>query len=305
MGAESVTALIPHYGAPETPLPLLEALSSQAGRARAPGRRRRRRLARALPGSRRGRGRPARASTEASGQPSTPAPRWPTGDLLLVLNSDLEIGPTFVADLVAGGAPLAAGRRQPARGRGPTASSSRPDGTSPGSATRSPSGWCRWPDGATPTPCTAPSATTSTRASDEAVVDWVVGAAILVPTADFRAVGRLRRALLHELRGGRPPAPAPRARPAVRRARRADRRPRRRRVERLRATSRVAGAVPSGVRRQVGWAATAAGRAGRGHRRQPGVEHRPPPGRTRRRAAAHRRPGGRLAARGGPRGVRR
>lgn len=112
-----------------------------------------------------------------------------TGDLLLVLNSDLEIGPTFVADLVAAAAPW-----QPCVA-GPAIV--RPDGEPDFTGRHFPrvrhqtAEWlvplARW---------------RHTRVLHEAVghdtravpgrilpVDWLVGAAILVPTAEFRAVG--------------------------------------------------------------------------------------------------------------------
>ncbi len=111
-----------------------------------------------------------------------------TGDLLLVLNSDLAVDRDFVALLLAG-----------ARAWLPAVVSPRvvdPDGVeewtgrrSRGSGTRSRSGWCRWPAGA-PRPSGTGSWATkppSTGVRDRS--DWVVGAAMLMPLADFRAVG--------------------------------------------------------------------------------------------------------------------
>jgi len=187
VGAESVTALIPHFGAPETPLPLLEALSSQAGA-------------------------PELQVVVIDDASPTPFPGFDgvevvrrdvnggfgaalntgaavaDGDLLLVLNSDLEIGPTFVADLVAGARPWQ-----------PAVVSPRvvgPDGVEQATGRRFPrvhhqvTEWllplARWRD--TDTLHRAVGHEIAAR-DTEAIVDWVVGAGILVPTADFRAVG--------------------------------------------------------------------------------------------------------------------
>ena len=101
----------------------------------------------------------------------------------------------------------------------------------------------------------------------EAVVDWVVGGRD--PGADRRLPrrGRVRRALLHELRGGRPPAPAPRAGPAVRRAL----------PSRPRCTPAAARATPRDVASgwcSPGWRTPTSGAGGAGCR-PPWV--RPPP----------------------------
>ena len=68
---------------------------------------------------------------------------------------------------------------------------------------------------------------------------------------------RLRRALLHELRGGRPPAPAPRSWGASRRAPLPHRRPRRRRVLAVGVAATLARPGAADLRRQVGVAAQA------------------------------------------------
>lgn len=112
-----------------------------------------------------------------------------TGDLLLILNSDLQIGPTFVADLVAAAAPW-----QPCVAGPATV---RPDGRPEYTGRHFPrvrhqtTEWlvplARW---------------RHLRLLHEAVghdtravagrtlpVDWLVGAALLVPAEHFRAVG--------------------------------------------------------------------------------------------------------------------
>ncbi len=260
MGAESVTAVVPHFGAPETPIPLLEALVSQApGEGTSalqvvvvddaspepfPG----------LAGVEVVR----RETNGGFGAAVNTGASVAEGDLLLVLNSDLEIGPTFVADLVAAARPWQ-----------PAVVSPRvvgPDGAELPTGRRFPrvrhqvTEWlvplARWRD--TDTLHRAVGHDVDAR-DTETVVDWVVGRRNAGAGRRLPRRGWLRRALLHELRGGRPPAPAPGARPAVRRALRADRRARRRRLERVRPPPRVAGAVAARVRRQVGWTTTAAG----------------------------------------------
>ena len=190
MGAESVTAVVPHFGAPETPLPLLEALLSQlpqdgsstlqvvvvddASPEPFPG----------LDGVEVIR----RKANGGFGAAVNTGAEVADGDLLLVLNSDLEIGPTFVADLVAGARPWQ-----------PAVVSPRvvgPDGAELPTGRRFPrvrhqvTEWlvplARWRD--TDALHRAVGHDVDAR-NTEAVVDWVVGAAVLVPVADFRAVG--------------------------------------------------------------------------------------------------------------------
>ena len=157
-----VTVVVPHFGAPGLSMPLLEALLRQQGCPELqivlvdddspdafpdhPG----------VTVIRRG-------TNGGFGSAVNTGAAVADGDLLLVLNSDLEIGPTFVADLVAGARPWQ-----------PAVVSPRvvgPDGLEQPTGRRFPrvrhgTEWLvRSPDGATPTPSTAPSATTSTRAT--------------------------------------------------------------------------------------------------------------------------------------------
>lgn len=187
-GTERVSAVIPHYGDPAPTLALVDALRAQTS----------------------GPDLEVVVSDDASPQPFpqtegvtvvrrecnggfganvNSGAAAASGDLLLVLNSDLEIGPTFVADLVAAAAPW-----QPCVAGPATV---RPDGSPDHTARHFPRvrhqavEWlvplARW---------------RHTRVLHEAVghdtravpgrtlpVDWLVGAAILVPTAEFRAVG--------------------------------------------------------------------------------------------------------------------
>ena len=108
--------------------------------------------------------------------------------LLLVLNSDLEVGPTFVADLLSAAAPwlpaVVAPRVVDREGRPawtgrhfPTARQQTVEWLTPLVRLRD-----------RPRLHEAVGHDTgSARAT--AVVDWVIGAALLLPTADFRAVG--------------------------------------------------------------------------------------------------------------------
>ncbi|MDQ4501901.1 glycosyltransferase family 2 protein [Sinomonas sp. ASV322] len=110
-------------------------------------------------------------------------------ELALVLNSDLEIGPAFIADLLAAASPW------------------QPAVVSP--QVHDPDGSCQWVGRHFPTAShqvvewLTPLARFrhrrplhefvghDTRCADGAVVpvDWVVGAAMLIPVAEFRAVG--------------------------------------------------------------------------------------------------------------------
>jgi GT2 family glycosyltransferase len=110
------------------------------------------------------------------------------GDLLLVLNSDLEIGPTFVADLLAGARPWQPAVVSP-RVVGPDGAE-LPTGRHFPRVRHQVTEWlvplARWRE--TDTLHRAVGHDVDARAT-EAVVDWVVGAALLVPVGDFRAVG--------------------------------------------------------------------------------------------------------------------
>ncbi len=182
-----VTVVVPHFGAPGLSMPLLEALLRQQGCPELqivlvdddspdafpdhPG----------VTVIRRG-------TNGGFGSAVNTGAAVADGDLLLVLNSDLEIGPTFVADLVAGARPWQ-----------PAVVSPRvvgPDGLEQPTGRRFPrvrhqvTEWlvplARWRD----TDALHRAVGHDVDARDnEAVVDWVVGAALLVPTADFRAVG--------------------------------------------------------------------------------------------------------------------
>jgi len=108
--------------------------------------------------------------------------------LLLVLNSDLEFGPRFVADLLAAGAPWL-----------PAVVSPRVvdrDGHQAWTGRHFPSARQQAVEWLTPLvrlrdrPRLHEAVGHDTRAVDAtAIVDWVVGAALLLPTAEFRAVG--------------------------------------------------------------------------------------------------------------------
>jgi N-acetylglucosaminyl-diphospho-decaprenol L-rhamnosyltransferase len=187
VGPESVTAVVPHYGSPATPLPLLDALASQVG---VPG------LDVVLVDDASPEPFPAHPGVEVVrrdvnggfGAAVNTGAAVADGELLLVLNSDLEVGPTFVRDLLAaarpwlpavvsprvvdpGGAELATGRWFP-RVRHQLAEWLVP--------------LARWRD--TDVLRAAVGHDVAAR-GEEAVVDWVVAAALLVPLADFRAVG--------------------------------------------------------------------------------------------------------------------
>ena len=81
--------------------------------------------------------------------------------LLLVLNSDLEVPPTFLADLLDAATPMAARGGEPPRRRSRRRRPRGPGGTSRRSGTRSSSGSRRWP-GRGPG-CTRRSVTTPAR----------------------------------------------------------------------------------------------------------------------------------------------
>jgi GT2 family glycosyltransferase len=179
---------VPHFGAPETPGPLLDALLTQvapdvsvevvlvddASPVPFPHRDGVRLVRREVNG---GIGSAVNSGAEVA-----------RGDVLLILNSDLAIGPTFVAELLAGARPWL-----------PAVVSPRvvgPDGVELATGRRFPNvhqqvtEWlvplARWRD--TDTLRRAVGHDVDARGT-EAVVDWVVGAAMLVPVADFRAVG--------------------------------------------------------------------------------------------------------------------
>ncbi len=111
-----------------------------------------------------------------------------TGELLLVLNSDLSVEPTFVAEMVAAAGRLPATVLSPRvvdeagneawTGRDfPRPHHQAAAWLTPLARWRESSGWHR-------------AVGHDVRAhGSEAPVDWVVGAAMLIPLADFRAVG--------------------------------------------------------------------------------------------------------------------
>ena len=109
--------------------------------------------------------------------------------LLLVLNSDVALTADFVDDLFAAAAAVDAGGGRPPTTSTPRAPVEQRAGTSPPSATRWSSGSPRWRGsetggsarGGRPRHPRVPGAILP--------VDWVVGAALLLPTEAFRAVG--------------------------------------------------------------------------------------------------------------------
>ncbi len=185
VGAGAVSVVVPHYGDPAPTLALLEQLAAQthpvqvivaddASPSPFPGRD-------GVEVVRRGANGGFGANVN-SGATAT------TGDAMLVLNSDLTIEPTFVADMVAAarrhpgsmlaprmvddhGVEASVGRRFP-RVRHQTAA-----WLTPLARFRSTPAWHR----AVGHHVGAPDA--------EVEVDWVVGAAMWIPVADFRAVG--------------------------------------------------------------------------------------------------------------------
>jgi N-acetylglucosaminyl-diphospho-decaprenol L-rhamnosyltransferase len=187
VGAETVTAVVPHFGVPATPLPLLEALLSQTGAdalqvvlvddaspERFPG----------LDGVEVVR----REVNGGFGAAVNSGAQVADGDLLLVLNSDLEIGATFVAELLAAARPWQPAVVSP-RVVGPDGAE-LPTGRLFPRVRHQVTEWlvplARWRD--TDALHRAVGHDVDARGT-EAVVDWVVGAAMLLPVADFRAVG--------------------------------------------------------------------------------------------------------------------
>jgi GT2 family glycosyltransferase len=187
VGTESVTAVVPHYGDPATPRPLLGALLAQergidlhivlvddASPEPFP----------ALPGVEVVR----REVNGGFGAAVNTGAAVADGDLLLVLNSDLEVGPTFVADLVDGARPWMPAVVSP-RVVGPDAAE-LPTGRYFPRARHQVTEWliplARWRE--TDALHRAVGHDVDAR-GEEAVVDWVVAAALLLPVSDFRAVG--------------------------------------------------------------------------------------------------------------------
>ena len=182
-----VSVVVPHYGAPQTPLPLLVSLLEQedAGRYE------------------------VIVVDDASPEPLPPVPgvsviRRPTnggfgaavnsgaaaatGELLVVLNSDLRVGPRFLGDLVTG-----------AHGWMPAVVSPRvvdAEGAEEWTGRRFPLVRHQVAEWLVPLARWRPTTfvhrlvghDTDVRGT-EGVVDWVVAAALLLPLADFRAVG--------------------------------------------------------------------------------------------------------------------
>ena len=107
--------------------------------------------------------------------------------LLLVLNSDLEVAPTFLGDLVAAAEPGWPACVSP-RVVGPDGATSWPGRHFP-TVGHQVVEWltplARW----RPRLHEAVGHDTATEPARTAVVDWVIGAAMLLPTAEFRAVG--------------------------------------------------------------------------------------------------------------------
>ncbi len=113
-----------------------------------------------------------------------------TGDLLLILNSDLRIGPTFVADLVAAATPWlpgvvgprildSEGRLTSSARRFPTLRHQVVEWLTPLARYRDTAAW-RYHVGHD---------LRQQEATSEFVTDWLVGAALLLPLEEFRAVG--------------------------------------------------------------------------------------------------------------------
>lgn len=185
----SVSVVIPHYGAPEPTLALINQLSAS----RSPD------------------GLEIIVSDDCSPQPFPPGDDYrlvrrtknggfgsavnsgaavATGEYLVILNSDLEIPPTFIASLVDASTPW-----QPAV-TAPRAVT--PNGTIDHTARAWPSIGNQTLEWLTPLARFRqhpwlqrrlghdPRAFTATESIE---VDWLVGAAFMVPTADFRAVG--------------------------------------------------------------------------------------------------------------------
>ena len=187
MTEPAVTVVVPHYGSPDTPLPLLEALRGQrdapelqvvvvddASPTPFPG----------APGV----GVVRREANGGFGATVNSGVEVAEGDLLLVLNSDLEVRERFVRDLLDGARPWL-----------PAVVSPRvvdADGVELYTGRHFPrvhhqaAEWlvplARWRD----TAALHEAVGHDVRAHGaEAVVDWAVAAALLMPVADFRAVG--------------------------------------------------------------------------------------------------------------------
>ena len=187
MSQPTVTVVVPHYGSPDTPLPLLRSLLAQAGSAPLqvvvvddaspvpfPG----------LAGVRVVR----RAANGGFGAAANTGARVATGDLLLVLNSDLEVDEHFVRDLVDAAGPWLPAAVSPrvvddhdveawTGRRFPRVHHQVSEWLVPLARWRDRQWWHR-----------AVGHDLTARGRDT-VVDWVVGAALLVPLDDFRDAG--------------------------------------------------------------------------------------------------------------------
>ena len=113
-----------------------------------------------------------------------------SGDLLLILNSDLEVGPTFLADLVAAASPWlpcvagprivdADGHVAPTARHFPTVGHQVVEWLTP---------LARWRDGRALHEAVGHDMD-ALDASSPTVTDWLVGAALLLPTELFREAG--------------------------------------------------------------------------------------------------------------------
>jgi GT2 family glycosyltransferase len=184
---QGVTAVVPHYGSPTTPLPLLRMLLAQEGAPPVevvlvddaspepfPG----------LDGVRVER----RAANGGFGAAVNTGARVATGDLLLVLNSDLEVDAHFVRDLVDAARPWLPAAVSPrvvddhdveawTGRRFPRVHHQATEWLVPLARWRNQPWWHR-----------AVGHDLTARGVDT-LVDWVVAAALLLPLDDFRAVG--------------------------------------------------------------------------------------------------------------------
>ncbi len=187
MAQPPVTVVVPHYGSPATPLPLLASLQAQEGAPELqvvlvddaspepfPG----------APGTHVVR----REVNGGFGSAVNSGAEVADGDLLLVLNSDLRIDPGFVRDLVAAARPWLPAVVSPrvVDESGTEMYTGRHFPRVHHQATEWLVPLARWRH----TPRLHEAVGHDVRAhGHEAVVDWVVAAALLVPLADFRAVG--------------------------------------------------------------------------------------------------------------------